>query len=118
LLRDHAARGCLSMILQAHGESYPVIFRRRLVGQRFRYVGMPCAQLIFARELEGIVRLSGLIGRYLAQRGMPVLLIGTNVPIAKLPGKFYKGKTPMYYRGPDSPRLGDLTYTEAALFGA
>jgi hypothetical protein len=118
LLRDHEARGCLSLIMQMHGNSYPVIFRRRQVGQRFRYAGMPCAQLIYARDLENIVRLSGLVGRCLAQRGMPVLLIGTNVPIAKLPGKFYKGKTPMYYRGPDSPRLGDLAYTEAALFGA
>jgi hypothetical protein len=118
LLREHEVRGCLSLILQMHGDSYPVIVRRRLVGQRSRYVRMPCAQLIYARDLECIVRLSGLIGRYLALRGMPVLLIGANQTIAKLPGKYYEGRTPMYYRGPDSPRLGDLAYTEAALFGA
>jgi hypothetical protein len=65
-----------------------------------------------------VMRLSGLIGRYLALRGMPVLLIGTNHSIAGVPGKYYEGRTPMYYKGPDRPRLGDLAYTEAALFGA
>jgi hypothetical protein len=118
MLRDHEARGCLSLILQKRGESYPLILRRRLVGKSSGYVRMPCAQLIYARDLECIVQLSGLIGRYLAFRGMPVLLIGANQTIAKLPGKYYEGRTPMYYRGPDSPRLADLAYTEAALFGA
>jgi hypothetical protein len=118
LLRDHAARGCLSVILQQDGESYPVIFRRRLVGQSSSFVRMPCAQLIYVRDLESVVGLSGLIGRYLAVRGMPVLLIGSNQKIIGLPGKYYEGRTPMYYRGPDRPRLGDLAYTEAALFGA
>ncbi len=118
LLRDHAARGCLSLILQHRGENYPLVVRRRLVGPDTAFVRMPCAQLIYARDLESVVRLSGLIGRYLALRGMPVLLIGANQPIAGLPGKYYVDRTPMYYRGPDRPRLGDLAYTEAALFGA
>ena len=118
LLREHAARGCLSLILQQNGNSYPVILRRRLVGRNTTYVGMPCAQLIYVRDLECVVRLSGLIGRYLAMRGMPVLLIGANQKISGLPGKYYAGRAPMYYKGPDRPRLGDLAYTEAALFGA
>ncbi len=118
LLRDHAARGCLSLILQQYGNSYPFIFRRRLVGQSSRYVGMPCAQLIYGRDLECIVQLSGLIGRYLALRGMPVLLVGTNHTMRGVPGKYYDGRAPMYYKGPDRPRLGDVAYTEGALFGA
>jgi hypothetical protein len=32
-------------------------------------------------------------------------------------GKYLAGKMPKYFRGPDRPRLGDLSYTEAALFG-
>jgi hypothetical protein len=118
LLQDHAACGCLSLILQQNGNSYPVILRRRLVGRNATYVGIPCAQLIYVRDLECVVRLSGLIGRYLAVRGMPMLLIGTNQKIAGLPGKYYAGRAPLYYKGPDRPRLGDLAYTEAALFGA
>jgi hypothetical protein len=118
VLQDHAARGCMSVILQHHGEICPVVFRRRMVGQRSGYLRVPCAQLIYARDLECIERFSGVIGRYLALRGMPVLLIGANQKIAGLSGKYYEGRTPMYYRGPDRPRLGDLAYTEAALFGA
>lgn len=118
LLQDHAARGCVSLILQQYGNSYPFIFRRRLVGQVSDHVGMPCAQLIYVRDLECVARLSGLIGRYLALRGMPLLLIGTNHSMAGVPGKYYAERAPMYYRGPDRPRLGDLAYTEGALFGA
>jgi hypothetical protein len=117
LLQDHAARGCLSVILQHNGNLFPVVFRRRMVGQRSKFIGMPCAQLIYARDLECIGQFSGLIGRYLALRGMPVLLIGANQKITGLSGKYYEGRTPMYYKGPDRPRLGDLAYTEAALFG-
>jgi hypothetical protein len=50
--------------------------------------------------------------------GIPVPLIGTNQKIAGLPGKYYAGRAPMYYKGPDRPCLGDLAYTETALFGA
>jgi hypothetical protein len=117
LLRDHDARGCLGMILQAHGDSYPVVFRRRLIKHRFRHAWLPCAQLIYVRDMESIVRFSGLFGRYLALRGMPFVLIGANRAIGKLPGRFYDNKSSMYYRGPVKPRMGDLAYTEDALFG-
>jgi hypothetical protein len=117
LLQDHTARGCLSLILQQDGKLCPIVFRRRMVGQRSGFMRMPCAQLIYVRDLECIERFSGLIGRYLALRGLPVLLIGANRKIAGLSGKYYEGRTPMYYKGPDRPRLGDLAYTEAALFG-
>jgi hypothetical protein len=34
-----------------------------------------------------------------------------------LVGKYFGGKMPRYFRGPNRPRLGDLAYTEAAMFG-
>jgi len=117
LLRDHHAFGCISLILQVQGHSEPIVFRRRLIKHRFKRAWLPCAQLIYARDMESVVRCSGLIGRYLALRGMPLLLIGANQPIADLPGRYYDDKSPMYYRGPNKPHLGDLAYTEDALFG-
>jgi hypothetical protein len=45
------------------------------------------------------------------------MLIPANGPIPKLVGKFFDGK-PMYYFGPEAPQLGDLAYTEVAMFGA
>ncbi len=117
LLRDHDAFGCSSMILEVRGNWYPIVVRRRLIKHRFKRAWLPCAQLIYARDVESVVRCSGLIGRHLARRGMPLMLIGANQPISDLPGRFYDDKSPMYFRGPNKPRLGDLAYTEDAIFG-
>jgi hypothetical protein len=32
-------------------------------------------------------------------------------------GKYFDGVAPKYFKGPTRPRLGDLAYTEAAMFG-
>jgi hypothetical protein len=39
-------------------------------------------------------------------------------PIAGLIGRFFKDRAPKYFKGADRPRLNDLAYTEAVLFGA
>ncbi len=117
LLRDHAERGCLSLVWQTRQQCYPFVFRRRLVRHRFRYGWLPCAQLIYCSGLDRFVEVAGPIGRYLAVRGMPVVLIGGNGPIENLSGRYYDEKNQIYYRGPQKPTLGDLAYTEAALFG-
>jgi hypothetical protein len=43
------------------------------------------------------------------------VILDANGPIPGLYGK-YRANMPRYFRGPDRPRLGDLAYTEAALF--
>jgi hypothetical protein len=63
-----------------------------------------------------VVRFSALIGRYLAVRECPFVVIDANGPLPGLPGIYLDGR-PKYFKGPDKPRLGDLAYTEAALFG-
>ena len=35
----------------------------------------------------------------------------------ELVGRYFEGVTPKYFRGPEQPRLGDLAYTEAVMFG-
>jgi hypothetical protein len=113
ILRDHESFGCLSLWFETQDKGYPFIFRRRFI-KRLPFV--PCAQLIYCSSLDDLVRLAGPIGKYLALRGMPLMLIPANGPIPKLVGKFFGGK-PMYYVGPERPRLGDLAYTEVAIFG-
>jgi hypothetical protein len=111
LLRDHAAFGCLAFWCVTAERAYPFVFRRRLAK------GVPpCAQLIYCRDIVDVVRFSGLIGRHLALRGCPFVVIDANGSIPGLPG-FYRAGRPKYFKGPDRPRLGDLAYTEAALFG-
>jgi hypothetical protein len=76
-----------------------------------------CAQLVYCRGVEDFVRFAGPIGRFLALRGRPLILIDSNGPIPGLLGKYFDGRMPKYFKGPDRPRLGDLAYTEAAMFG-
>jgi len=50
-------------------------------------------------------------------RGRPLLLIDANGQIPGLVGKYFDQTMPRYFRGPTRPRLGDLAYTEIAMFG-
>jgi hypothetical protein len=78
---------------------------------------IPCAQLIYCRHIRDFVRLAQPIGRYLAVRGRPLVIIDSNGPIPGLIGKYVAGKAPKYFKGPERPHLGDLAYTETVLFG-
>jgi hypothetical protein len=114
VLRDHESFGCLSLWCETQDKGRPFIFRRRFI----KHLPLvPTAQLVYSTSLDDLVRLAGPIGKYLALRGMPLMLIPANGPIPKLVGKFFGGK-PMYYFGPEPPQLGDLAYTEVAMFGA
>jgi len=112
LLVDHAAYGCISFWCTNAERAYPFVFRPRLVGGL-----IPYAQLVYCRAIDDLVRFAGPIGRALAQRGWPLLMIDANGPIRGLPGKYLHNVKPKYFKGPDRPRLGDLAYTETALFG-
>jgi hypothetical protein len=111
LLLDHADYGCTAVWCETEERAYPFVFRLRTLK------GVPCAQLIYCRDVEDCVRFAGPLGRYLALRGRPFLLIDANGPIPGLVGKYFDQKMPRYFRGPQRPRLGDLAYTEIAMFG-
>jgi hypothetical protein len=112
LLREHAAYGCISLWCETAERAFPFVFRpRRVKGI------IPCAQLIYCRDVADVVRFAGQIGRFLALRGRPFVVIDANGPIAGLPGRYFDDTMPKYYRGPARPRLGDLAGTETALFG-
>jgi hypothetical protein len=57
------------------------------------------------------------MGRFLAMRGRPLVVIDANGPIPGLVGKYLDARQPKYFKGPDRPRLGDLVYSETAMFG-
>jgi hypothetical protein len=44
-------------------------------------------------------------------------MLDANGAIGGLVGRYFDGIMPKYFKGPRPPRLGDLAYTEAALFG-
>ena len=78
---------------------------------------MPCAQLVYCRDIETFTRFASPVGRYLALRGRPLTIVDANGPIPNLVGKYVPGKLPRYFKGPRRPQIGDLAYTEAVMFG-
>jgi hypothetical protein len=112
LLLAHKAYGCLSLWCATSEHAHPFVFMPR----RAKGV-VPCAQLVYCRNIGDFVRLARPIGRYLAARGRPLVIIDSNGPIPGLVGKYFDGKAPKYFKGPDRPTFGDLAYTEAVLFG-
>jgi hypothetical protein len=112
LLVEHEGYGCIGFWCVTPERAYPFVFRPRVVKSI-----IPCAQLIYCADVADVVRFAGLIGRYLAWRGRPFVVIDANGPIEGLTGRYFADTMPKFYRGPVRPRLGDLAYTETALFG-
>ena len=112
LLLHHAEYRCMSFWCTTSERAYPFVFRPRIV-KGF----LPCAHLVYCRDVEAFRRLAWPIGKFLALRGMPMIIIDSNGPIPGLKGRYFAGVTPKYFKGPNQPRLGDLAYTEIAMFG-
>jgi hypothetical protein len=112
LLVEHASYGCISLWGVTRERAYPFVFRPRIVKNV-----APCAQLVYCRDVADVARFAGPIGRFLARRGRPFVVIDANGPIEGLVGRYFDGTMPKFFRGPARPRLGDLAYTETALFG-
>jgi hypothetical protein len=110
LLLDHARYGCISVVCYADGRGYPFVFATS------RICRAPAAYLTYCRSIEEFVCFAGSLGRFLAWRGHPLVIIDANHPIQGLMGRFY-GEWPKYFKGTEKPRLGDLAYTERPIFG-
>jgi hypothetical protein len=112
LLLEHAEFGCISLWCVAPEKAYPFIFRPRVLKGLVR-----CAQLVYCHDINDLVRFARPIGLFLARSLQIFVMIDAHGPIPGLLGEYFPGKMPRYFRGPDRPRLGDLAYTEIALFG-
>jgi hypothetical protein len=112
LLLEHSRSGCVTFWCITRELAHPFVFLPRTVKGL-----IPCAQLIYCSDVEDFARFAGPIGRFLAARGRFLVLVDANGPLPGLVGKYLEGKMPKYFKGPDRPRLGDLSYTEVALFG-
>jgi hypothetical protein len=112
VLEQHAEHGCISIWCVTPDRAFPFVFRPRLV-KGF----VPCAQLIYCRDVADFVRFAQPIGRYLARRGRFLVVVDANGAIPGLVGMFRAGSRPKYFKGPQRPRLGDLAYTEYAILG-
>jgi hypothetical protein len=112
LLLEHAGFGCISLWVETPERAYPFVFRPRLAKRL-----LPCAQLVYCRDMADFVRFARPLGRHLASRGRPFVILDANGPIPGLVGRYFEGTMARYFKGAAPPRQGDLAYTEAALFG-
>jgi hypothetical protein len=112
LLLDHANYGCMSLWCVTPEWAYPFVFRTR----RAKVV-LPCAQLVYCRNIDDFVRFARPIGMFLARSMRLLVIVDANDPVSGLIGKYFPEKMPKYFIGPDRPRIGDLAYTETAMFG-
>lgn len=109
---DHAAYGCLAVWACAAGEAHPFVFARRPPLGRVA----PSGHLVYCADVAAFVRFARPLGRWLLGRGLILATLDANGPLPKLPGRYF-ARGPKYAKGASPPRLGDLAYTEAALFG-
>jgi hypothetical protein len=112
LLEQQAGYGCISLCCITDGQARPFVFLPRTI-RGF----IPCAHLVYCRNIAELAEVAGSVGRYLLARARPFVLIDANGPIPGLPGKYFPGATPKYYKGAQMPVLGDLLETEATIFG-
>ena len=115
LLDAHVAMGLIVLVCTRGAEQDVFAFLPRAVA------GVPvrAAQLVYCAGTDSFRRFAGPLGRWLLmQRGLPLVLLDAERPVRGLVGRFFKDRAPKYYRGERAPRLNDLAYTEAVLFGA
>jgi hypothetical protein len=113
LLAAHAARGCLTLILQEKRDAHPFVFQSRRVWKGL----LPAQQLVYCRGLSDFQRFAGPLGRDLLRRGHPAVLLDATEKIPGLFGIYVADRGPKYFKGPERPRLGDLAFCESVLFG-
>jgi hypothetical protein len=112
LLADHAGYGCISFWCVTAARAHPFVFRRRVAKGV-----LPCAQLIYCRDVADIAKFARPIGQYLIRNSCPLVVIDANERVPGFVGIYIDRLMPKYFKGLQRPRLGDLAYTEAALFG-
>ena len=111
ILAQHAAFGCLSVIVHCDGQDYPFVFQKHHVKKLF-----PVYRLIYCRDVKEFIRFAGNLGRFLLKRGSPWVRLDADSPISELAGYFTEKIGRKYAKGPHPPKLGDLAFSEATFF--
>ena len=113
LLRAHAAQNCLSVVCRDGRGWTPFVFMRRQIA----YSPFGVLQLAYCRDTADLARFAGALGLFMLASGHVLVICDADGAVPGLAGKFFKGKSPKYYRGPVAPRINDLAFTEAVIFG-
>jgi hypothetical protein len=115
LLTRHARYGCLSLVCRTPSGAFPFI----LLPMRIRrgWIAPPAMQLIYCRDIADYVACAGAIGRTLLRYGKLSVILDANGKMPGLVGLYSSARGRKYFKGPQPPRLADLTDTELVLYG-
>ena len=111
LLRQHDGFGCLSLVVRDGTDAYPFVFQKHHVKGV-----VPVFRLLYCRRTADLQRFAGNLGRFLARRGGLLVRFDANAPVSGIVGWYTEKRGRKYVKGPHPPQLGDLAFTEAALF--
>lgn len=111
LLRQHASFGCLSVVVRDGATCHPFVFQKHKVKDL-----VPVYRLLYCRDTAELAKYAGTIGRFLAKRGGLLVRFDANRAVPGIVGWYSEKRGRKYAKGPRPPRLGDLAFTEAALF--
>jgi hypothetical protein len=114
LLARHAAYGCLSLVCRAaDGSAFPFV----LQPMRVRRIAAPVMQLIYCPDVTDYIACAGAVGRFLLRRARIAVALDANGRIKELVGLYRESHGRKYFKGPQPPRLADLSDTELAIYG-
>jgi hypothetical protein len=111
LLQEHAALGCLCLLVEADGRFHPFIFKQTRVIKQ----SLPSLLLAYCRDWNDFARFTGSLGRYLLRRGWWTVVIADGDVRGLIGLRIERGRC-TYYRGQSPPHGGDLAYTEEVYF--
>ena len=115
LLEDHAQFGCLNLICRTPTGDVPFVFAPFSIESG--RVPLPFVRLIYCRDMADFMACAGSLGRFLLRRGTVSVLLDVKSARPRLPGLYSEKLGRKYFKGPNPPRPGDLSYSEFVVFG-
>jgi hypothetical protein len=111
ILKQYAAIGSLSVVVRYRTGSYPFVFQKHYVKRT-----VPVYRLAYCRDIQEFIRFAGNLGRFLLKRGSVWVQLDANARIPSLAGWYTERRGRKFAKGPQPPRLGDLSSSETAFF--
>jgi hypothetical protein len=114
LLSRHAGYGCLSLACRAaDGRVFPFVLQPMRIGG----LPLPAMQMIYCADVADYPACAGALGRFLLKRGRISIALDANGHLDDLIGFYRAPLGCKYFKGPERPRLADLSDTELVIFG-
>ena len=111
LLRDHRAMGWISLTVEKDGMVSPFVLKPHRLDQP----PVAVMDVMFCRGADDLRRCAPALARHFLPQGRLGFLIDGDMEA--MLSHYVEGKEPRYFKGAYRPILGDLAYTEKAIFG-